>query len=261
MRRRPSRYRPKWKRSRHRLANGEAAHADLWAIGEHLREHFGGVDFVLHEETSRMVHVDVHVSRATPDRPFHFLATSGMSALAMNVPPTDCECCRNLDRAELVMGLPADWPVSAPTSKTRQYGWPIAWLRELARYPHRHRKWIGFGHTMASGDEKPYLPGTNYAGAMFVPPLFMPTSFDQLDTDLGRVHFLMPIPLFQAEIDYKLEHGSEALLTRLRSAAPTALGPLDPDRMPAVSSTSRSPDLRRLTVVTCDPSEPDPSPS
>lgn len=62
------------------------------------------------------------------DRPFHVLVTSGMSDLAMTVP----EGMEFFRRAELMIALPADWPIEGPRFEDEQGYWPIR-LAEDAR--------------------------------------------------------------------------------------------------------------------------------
>lgn len=231
-RRRRRDYRAKWPRSRYRLGPKPVAQADIAGLAEHLRKTVGGLDFVKHEIESEIVHLDVNVSLARPDRPFHVLTTSGMSALPMQVPPSTCDCCP--PRIELALALPEKWPMTGLRAEERKHAWPIHWLVELARYPHRHETFLGVGHSMGSGDpDEPYLEGTSFAGAIIVPPLFLPARFEKVKTSLGPVRYLSPVPLFEVEVEYKLTHGFDALLDRLREFSPSALGPIDPERMPA----------------------------
>ncbi|HEX8832684.1 MAG TPA: suppressor of fused domain protein, partial [Abditibacteriaceae bacterium] len=75
------------------------------AIGDHIETYIGPVETVFHEIISDLVHIDVHIVKATPERPFHVLVTSGMAALPMNAPET------GLRFAELCVFLPASWPL------------------------------------------------------------------------------------------------------------------------------------------------------
>ena len=82
----------------------EGIHCD--AIADYLGEVFGEPSSVSHELLSNKVHIDILIYTATEDRPFHVLATSGMSDLPMAVP----EEYPFLAHAELILALPADWP-------------------------------------------------------------------------------------------------------------------------------------------------------
>lgn len=58
----------------------------LSEMSNHVQNHFGRTSFVLHEEKSATVQVDVHVVPPNADRPYFTLLTSGMSDLNMHVP-------------------------------------------------------------------------------------------------------------------------------------------------------------------------------
>ena len=58
----------------------------LETITKHVQMHFGTNSFVLHENKSSPVHVDLHVVPPTNSRPYFTLLTSGMSGLDMHVP-------------------------------------------------------------------------------------------------------------------------------------------------------------------------------
>jgi hypothetical protein len=111
--------------------------------------------------------VDVLVSLARPDRPFHVLATSGMSALRMNVPTRRCACPAHPDRVELAMALPRDWALVGMEHRRSAASWPIRYLEELAHYPHVHGTHFDVGHTFGVADpHDAYIEGTSYAGAI-----------------------------------------------------------------------------------------------
>ena len=45
--------------------------------------------------------------------------------------------------AELFIQLPRDWPVDSTSLQDLENGWPIVWLRNLARYPHLNEASLG----------------------------------------------------------------------------------------------------------------------
>src|SRR5215472_12015574 len=120
----------------------------LTEISGHIQKHFGTDSFVLHEEKSATVHVDLHVVPPNPDRPYFTLLTSGMSDLDMRVPPG----LEEFALAEVCLCLPSDWPLSVNNFGWREpkYFWPLKILYQAVRYPHRQNTWFCRGHTVGS---------------------------------------------------------------------------------------------------------------
>jgi hypothetical protein len=132
------------------------------------------------------------------------------------------------------MALPQDWALVGTEHRRSPASWPIAYLEELAHYPHVHGTHFDVGHTFGVADpHDAYIEGTSYAGAILAEPRFRPATFDHVITAQGGVQFLMPIPIFEVELDYKHLHGGEALIECLLAESPEAFGPLDLGRMPA----------------------------
>src|SRR5687767_15165770 len=52
---------------------------NIQRISEHIEQHCGEVESVLHELVSDLVHIDIHYVKPTPERNYHTLVTSGMS--------------------------------------------------------------------------------------------------------------------------------------------------------------------------------------
>lgn len=197
------------------------------AVAAHIERHVGPVDNVWHELMSTYVHVDVHHVPPTPERPFHVLATSGMSERPMRTPPELPEDWRH---AELLMCLPSDWPLTQEVFTDERHYWPVRWLKTLARFPHEYGSWLGYGHTVPNGDPaEPLGPGTELAGLMIVPPLLLGDDVHRLTLADGRVvRFWSVVPLYVAEMEFKLRKGADALLERLDEAGVTDL--VDPTR-------------------------------
>ncbi len=202
----------------------EHAHGDptlIRAVGEHVERHLGRTEWVLHEITSDLVHVDVHVVPPGPQREFYTLVTSGMSERPMTR-PDDVEGC---EFAELVACLPPEWPGligtdrGRPTSdpdhpwrNERNY-WPIRWLKFLARFPHAQDTWLWYGHTIPNGDPPaPFAADTKLCCIMLAPNPLLPEAFHTLRVGDRDVAFWSLLPLYQGEMQYKLDRGAEALL-------------------------------------------------
>ena len=184
------------------------------AIGAHIERHLGPVSGVFHEIISDLVHIDVHVVPATEEFPYLRLVTSGMSDLPMTVPDEgDADVPRYM---ELMVTLPADWPISQDAFEDERNYWPVRLLKGLARLPHEYDTWLGFGHTIPNGHpSEPYAPGVGFDGAIVLPPVTPPEDFAELALEDGKViSFMTIIPLYPEEMDLKLKKGAEALLDR-----------------------------------------------
>jgi hypothetical protein len=127
------------------------------SVGDHIETYFGKVVWVMHEKESPLVHVDVYVVQPVKEQRHRYLITPGMSEKAMPVPEGASD-----DRyAELVLGLPTDWPLSPEAFKDEANWWPIRLLKGLARYPHENKTWLYEGHSILWSDPpKPFAVNT-----------------------------------------------------------------------------------------------------
>jgi hypothetical protein len=209
--------------------------AAIAAISAHIERHVGPIETVLHEIVSSHVHVDVHHVAPSAQRRYHVLVTSGMSDRAMVTPEGAAEW----RHAELLVCLPADWPVNEAAFADERHYWPVRLLKTLARFPHEFGTWLGYGHSMPNGDPpEPYAPGTSLAGVMLMPPLLLGEEVHRLEMSGDkRVHFWSLLPLHADEMDLKIREGSDALLDRLDAAAVTDL--VDPGRPSVVAPKKR----------------------
>jgi hypothetical protein len=192
-----------------------AAYAeDEWLerIERHADQYLGVAESVFHELLSDTVHIDVHVIRPTPERNYYTLYTTGMSALPMHTP----EDAEDFAFAELMISLPPDWPLMEEALEESGYYWPIRWLKTLARLPHDYNTWLSWGHTIPHGDPAmPISEHTDMCAFMVLPPLETDEDFLALDMEDGRqVHFYAILPIYLEELEYKLEHGMDALLDK-----------------------------------------------
>lgn len=185
------------------------------AISAHIERHLGPIAGVFHEIISDLVHIDVHVVPASEEFPYLRLVTSGMSDLPMTTP----EGVDVSPYMELMVTLPADWPISDDAFEDERNYWPVRLLKTLARLPHEYDTWLGFGHTIPNGHPaKPYAAGVGFDGAIVLPPITTPDGFDTLQLDDGRtIAFMSIVPLYPEEMDLKLKKDAEALLDRLEA--------------------------------------------
>jgi hypothetical protein len=211
--------------------DGPVTEADYDAICDHIKRHVGPVPTVLHEIYSVRIHLDVLPVDPTPQRPVRTLVTSGMSALPMVVPAGDDV----FSYAELMVALPPDWPRD---SKDERYFWPMRMLKTLARLPSNHDTWLGPGHTAQSeGPPEPYTAEVGFTGAVILEPSDMPKAFSPLRLHGRDIAFFYAYPLYPEEIAYKLNHGFDALLDRLRTVGLGLTPLIDPRRSNSCGTT------------------------
>ena len=187
----------------------------LEEIEAHVEKHIGKIETTFHELVSDLVHLDVLFVPGTDDRPFHVLVTSGVGDERMAVP----EGLEQFDGVELLIALPADWPLSEESLKDEANYWPIRWLKTVGRLPHEYDTWIGWGHTIPNGDPAEPIANTRFIGVMLTPPYELPTDFFQLETKSGEtITFFVMMPLYQEEMDLKLKQGAEEIEDRFERA-------------------------------------------
>jgi hypothetical protein len=181
-------------------------------ISDHIERHVGKIETVFHEVISDLIDVDVHIVPAAGERDFHVLVTTGMSEAPMTVP----EGAEEFRFAELVLCLPASWPLTQESFNDERNYWPIRWLKMLARMPHEYDTWLGVGHTVPNGDPpEPFSPDTKLCCWMLQPPLMFEEEFSVLQYESGNcVNFLALVPLYREEMDFKLNVGSDELIER-----------------------------------------------
>lgn len=182
---------------------------ELELIDQHIETYLGPVHMVWHELVSEIVHIDVHHIKPTDSRPFQTLVTSGMSDRPMNAPSGAEE----FRFAELVMTLPADWPIGEEEFKDEANWWPIRLLKMLARFPHEFNTWLWWGHSMPNGDPPAaWHESTKQSGVVLLGPTMVPDDFHMLDCgEEKKIHFLSVVPVYTEEMNAKLKYGTEYL--------------------------------------------------
>ncbi|MCG8697063.1 MAG: suppressor of fused domain protein [Bacteroidales bacterium] len=187
------------------LAIGESS---MEEITGHIEKHVGQIDLVYHEIISDKVHVDIHCINPTPELPFYKLITTGMSDKPMNTPPDVQDC----EYAELCICLPQNWKLTEEDFKNENYYWPLRSLKFLAHFPHEYDTWLGWGHTIPYGNPPaPFADNNNFNTIALLPPIEFGEEFPQLKLENKTINFFSLIPLYQEEVQLKLDKGIEAL--------------------------------------------------
>ncbi len=190
-------------------------------VGRHIEKHVGKVDQVYHEIVSPIVHIDVHLVKPTAERPFNTLVTSGMSERPMALP----EGVRGHRYAELMLCLPAEWPLTMESFKKEDNYWPIGLLKMLARMPHECDTWLDLGHTVPNGDPpKRYASNTELCCALLLVPLMFDKGFATFEAGPGKkVTVLSVVPIYREEMQRKLDRGTESLIAGFEKERVTEL--------------------------------------
>ena len=174
-----------------------------------VKENFGSYRDVFHEIVSPDIHLDIIIVPPTDDDPFYKLITMGMGAYSMNVPE---ELKGNeLEHAELVLYLPRQWNIKSQDEKDY---WPIRYLKILGRLPIDLNTWLGYGHTIhGNEDQSPFEENTQLNS--FVLTNACNLLYENLDLRLSsgkKINFYQIFPLYQEELEYKLEHSLDDLM-------------------------------------------------
>jgi hypothetical protein len=184
-------------------------------IGGHVVQHIGPVTNVFHEIESDIVRVDILVVGPQSDRPYYTLVTCGMSERPMRVPienPEDLGLIPELRFAELLLCLPADWPLMPDAFRDEANYWPVRWLKRLARLPHQFGGWLGLGHTVPNGEPPmPVGPNAAFCGWLVDEPVLLPAAVRKLRLGERAINFYSIVPLYEEEMTLKIRKGSDAL--------------------------------------------------
>ena len=187
---------------------------EMNAVESHISSHFGEYKSVLHEIVSPDIHVDICMIEPTAERNYHTLVTMGMGAHRMKV-PKDLRKSK-VDRAEVLITLPPDWKlpigdleVSGEGGDEKWY-WPLRWLKILARLPGEQDTWLGYGHTVPSGE--PFAENTDLCGVLITMPYYFGNEAAVCTFPDGtEINFYQVVPLYDNEMNFKIENGAEAL--------------------------------------------------
>ncbi|MDZ7615960.1 MAG: suppressor of fused domain protein [Patescibacteria group bacterium] len=116
--------------------------------------------------------------------------------------------------AELMMYLPADWPIQPKVDSPQL--WPWRWLRTMAHYPHEQNTWLGGPlTTFANGEPpEPLESGCDFTAFLLAYELNFP-SFESLDGRLIKIITAMPIYTEELRLAQQ-EDGFTKLLLRLQ---------------------------------------------
>lgn len=183
-------------------------------ISEYIAQQYGEFEMVGHEVVSSDIHCDIVIVPPTPKQPYYKLVTMGAGAYKMNVPK---ELKSNVnDRAEYVVFLPKDWNLES--DKEEDY-WPIRMLKTVARLPIWSDDWLGYRHTVnLTEDRSPVAGNTEFNSCTLVPSVGKDGQLVK-PLKLGffgkKVSFFQIYPLYQEELEFKMNHSFDELMDRI----------------------------------------------
>ncbi len=191
--------------------------ADRLRIGEsdpivkHMSSVYGEVtDLLARDVVNDSVTISVYQIQGQLGVKCTTLFTSGMSAASMSVQPDSGAA----ERAELMIHLPADWPVNRQPANDPETDWPLRWLLKIAEYPHSEKTSLGGQYVIIANDDppKPIAPNTDLS-CLLVLGRENEDRFVKLD-DRNRAQLHTVFPLHTSERDFEKEFGIVALLQR-----------------------------------------------
>jgi hypothetical protein len=199
------------------------------AVMSHMETHVGAI---IPPSQSRGDHsaVNIHIIAPTQEDPAWTLFTTGMSIHPMLI-PAEISSIGGAGKAvpnriELILRVHAsDWPQDAEiqvATNSAVRPWPLRWLTHLAAVPTEHRTWLGASHTIPNGDSRagaltPLAPNTALSCWLLLPPSCLPIDADVIETSVGPVALLSMVAIYQDEMDYQLQHGADALISKLNA--------------------------------------------
>ena len=104
-----------------------------------------------------------------------------------------------------------------------------------ARFPHLFNTWLWNGHTLSTEEPGGSLGNVDFCALAIEYPLRLPNEKLRMIAHDGRsISFFSIIPLYDDELQFKLDHGNDALLDLFDAMRVTEL--LDPTRPSVVPS-------------------------
>lgn len=160
---------------------------DMNAINDRIEQLYGATGRMFHEIVSEYVHTDVQIATALEQNTY---ATFGMGSRATFSPVPDFE------RIELVLHSTKE--IEPDSEQCRCIG---AELTSMSKVPFRNETWFGPGHTMNASKEFKKDFGYEYF-------IFADQGHTATLPDVGEVHFLTAIPIYEDEREWIVENDS-----------------------------------------------------
>ena len=203
----------------------------------HIDRYFGVYTQILTDDSDPDHPLEIAVIPPRLEHDYYTLVTLGLSRHRMGFPEERRE--ERLERAELLINLPRDWKLTKADFREERWDWPVRMLLATARFAMEDPE-VGLESrtTLSEGEEGvPLAEGTDLRGEILLcPGVFGEDSFFCRLPDGDEVNFYQVIPLYREELQYKLEHGSDALLDLCPDES---LEVIDPHRLNVVTDRER----------------------
>ena len=185
----------------------------LGHVKVHIDQQFGVYTQLLTDNSDPDYPLEIAVIPPRLDHDYYTLVTVGLSRHRMGFPEERRE--EKLERAELLINLPRDWKLTKADCREERWSWPIRMMLATAHFAMEDPE-VGLESrtTLDEGEDGiPFAENTELRGEILLcPGVFGTDSFFCRLPDGDEVNFYQVIPLYREEIQYKLEHGSDALL-------------------------------------------------
>lgn len=176
------------------------------AATEAIEARFGKITQVQREIVCEDIRVDLCVIAPAQGSAYYTVVTRGMGAREMHIP----DGANDAARAELVIMLPEDWEIN---NRDECWYWPLRWLKLLARLPLDEGTWLGWGHTVPAGET--FAENTDYNSLLLL-DAFVPEDNNTFNLPDGQnIQLYQLFPLYEAELQFKLKNGTQALVDRM----------------------------------------------
>ena len=151
--------------------------------------------------------IEIHIAKPQGPEGCITLFTTGMSYLPMEVASDEKE----FRYAEIFIQLPASWPLSFDALRQPEFGWPITWIRKIAKFPHQSGVSIGLVAALPEIKKSECFPVNSKFSGMLV---LAEASFKRKDSG-GVVQLYRLLPLHLGELELERDEGIAKLLTTL----------------------------------------------
>ena len=189
---------------------------ELEKVDSYIAAQYGEYDEVFHEIASPDIHLDVVIVPPADEQPYYKLVTMGAGAFKMNVPRELKKY--KLERAEYAIFLPKDWDIK---SDKEEYYWAVRQLKNVARLALYTESWLAFWHTVtANKDSSPVAENTWLNSFVLLNSIGKENQIVK-PLKLGffsEVNFYQLYPLYQEELEFKLEHSIDDLMNKISDA-------------------------------------------
>lgn len=182
-------------------------------VEKFIEKEYGIFDEVFHEIVSPDIQLEIVIIPPTYEQPYYKLVTIGAGAYKMIIPSELKKY--KLERAEYVIFLPKEWDIK---SDKEEYYWAIRQLKSIARLPINCDSWLAFGHTVtANEDSSPVAENTKLNSFLLLNSIGKNNQVVKpLKLNLFEdVNLYQLFPLYQEELEYKLEHSLDDLFNKI----------------------------------------------